>query len=75
MVDSVRVEVHLSNGVELGPTTPQNLAAGEAIEVTLVATDESFETWSAHPEVGGESDEHGSESSEGEHEGAESYGD
>jgi len=75
MLDGVRVEVHLSNGVELGPTTAQDLEAGEVIEVTLAATDEDFETWSAHPEVGGESDEHGSESSEGEHDGAESDGD
>ena len=49
----VRVEVHLSNGVELGPTTPRDLAPGEKIDFTLDATGETFATWSAHPEVGG----------------------
>lgn len=49
----VRVEVHLSNGTELGPTEPMDLNAGETIDVTLDASGENFETWSAHPEVGG----------------------
>ncbi len=49
---SVRVEVHLSNGVELGPTTPADLAPGQSLEITLAATDRPFTTWSAHPEVG-----------------------
>ena len=49
----VRVEVHLSNGIELGPTTPVDLAAGEMAEVMLRGSSQAFETWSAHPEVGG----------------------
>ena len=49
----VRVEVHLSNGIELGPTTPTDLSRGQVIDVVLPATEASFETWSAHPEVGG----------------------
>ena len=57
----VRVEVHLSNGVELGPTTPTDLAPGGVLEVTLEATQQPFETWSAHPEVGSEGAEHGDE--------------
>ena len=71
----VRVEVHLSNGIELGPTTPVDLAAGEMAEVMLRGSNQSFETWSAHPEVGGggamESGEGGGEhgGSEGEGEG------
>ena len=48
----VRVEVHLSNGIELGPTTPLDLAPGQTAPVTLPASSESFESWSAHPEVG-----------------------
>lgn len=48
----VRVEVHLSNGTELGPTTPKDLKAGEKMDVTLDAQGENFDTWSAHPEVG-----------------------
>ena len=49
----VRVEVHLSNGTELGPTTPVDLAPGEEIEVKLSATSENFDSWTAHPEVEG----------------------
>ncbi len=49
----VRVEIHLSNGAELGPTTPLDLAPGQMAEITLPATKQRFETWSAHPEVGG----------------------
>ena len=56
----VRVEVHLSNGTELGPTTPGDLAPGDKIDVTLQATDETFTGWTAHPEVGGGAEsEHG----------------
>ena len=47
----VRVEVHLSNGIELGPTTPVDLAPGQMTEVTLPATSQPFISWSAHPEV------------------------
>ena len=70
----VRVEVHLSNGIELGPTMPVDLAAGETTEVMLRGSSQSFETWSAHPEVGGGDS---SESGEGggEHEGEGSEGD
>ena len=63
----VRVEVHLSNGIELGPTTPANLDPGECIDVTLVATSIGFDGWSAHPEVGESgSGEHGNGEEEGE---------
>ena len=48
----VRVEVHLSNGIELGPTTPVNLAPGQISDINLPAGDQSFTSWSAHPEVG-----------------------
>ena len=47
----LRVEVHLSNGIELGPTTPVDLAPGQTSEVTLPATSQPFTSWSAHPEV------------------------
>ena len=52
VLNRVRVEVHLSNGTELGPTTPVDLAPGESADVNLSAVGESFTTWSAHPEVG-----------------------
>ena len=48
----VRVEIHLSNGIELGPTTPLDLAPGQMAAVSLPASSEPFESWSAHPEVG-----------------------
>ncbi len=48
----VRVEVHLSNGIELGPTTPVDMAPGQVIDVNLPAGSQPFESWSAHPEVG-----------------------
>lgn len=63
-LEKVRVEVHLSNGTELGPTTPVNLEPGQKIDVKLAATSKQFEKWSAHPEVG--SGEHGYEGEEGE---------
>ena len=69
-IQQVRVEVHLSNGVELGPTPTVSLAPGETREVRLDATGQDFEGWSAHAETGsaehsGEGEgEHGSEGSE-----------
>jgi len=61
-LNRVRIEVHLSNGTELGPTTPVDLAPGEVIAVNLQATQASFTGWVAHAEVGGGevSGEHGS---------------
>ena len=50
----VRVEVHLSNGVELGPTEPVDLAPGAARAVRLAATGQAFTGWTPHAEVGGE---------------------
>lgn len=49
----LRVEVHLSNGVELGPTEPSDLAAGASREVELDAAGQQFERWSVHIELGG----------------------
>ena len=67
LLDQVRIEVHLSNGVELGPTTPRDLPAGQTGAIFLPADGEQFQTWSAHPEVG--RDEHGGEG-DGEHSGS-----
>ena len=61
----VRVEVHLSNGKELGPTPSGDLAPGEIIDIELVATSTGFTAWTAHPEVGGGEDSGGE--SKGEH--------
>ena len=62
VLNQVRVEVHLSNGTELGPTTPVNMAPGAVLGVNLPATGDSFTGWIAHAEVGGGSEgggEHG----------------
>ena len=72
VLTQVRIEVHLSNGAELGPTPPVNLAPGQVVAVNLPATQASFTGWIAHAEVGGGSEgggEHGSsrESGGGEH--------
>ena len=52
VLGQVRIEVHLSNGVELGPTTPVDLQAGQAIPIELPSTTGSFTGWIAHAEVG-----------------------
>ena len=51
-VSNVRVEIHLSNGVELGPTPRVTLAAGQVHEVELDARGQSFTRWSVHVELG-----------------------
>jgi len=48
---SVRVEVHLSTGTELGPTARTDLPSGEKTEVNLPTDGEAFGAWTAHPEV------------------------
>ncbi|MEA3460531.1 MAG: FxLYD domain-containing protein [Bacteroidota bacterium] len=64
MLSRVRVEIHLSNGKELGPTVAADLEPGEKREVELAVGDEVFETWSTHAEVGDNEHGHGGE---GEH--------
>ena len=51
-VAQVRVEIHLSNGVELGPTPRVDLAAGQVRDVTLDAAGQTFDSWSVHVEIG-----------------------
>ena len=51
-VTQVRVEIHLSNGVELGPTPRVDLAAGESMPVELDASGQTFTSWSVHVELG-----------------------
>ena len=45
--------MHLSNGTELGPTTPVDIAPGQVLPVNLPSTQASFTGWIAHAEVGG----------------------
>jgi hypothetical protein len=71
VVPQVRVEVHLSNKVELGPTPRADLAPGESRKIILKAEGNTFDSWSTHAESGKE-EGHGSEGSEGK-EGGESH--
>lgn len=59
-LEAVRVEVHLSNGMELGPTMQTDLEPGQERSVMLEAGDTDFSGWTPHAEVG--RDEHGTES-------------
>ena len=63
VLDRVRIEVHLSNGAELGPTTPTDMAPAEVVTINLPATQASFTGWTAHAEIGtgGEGSESGGE--------------
>ena len=76
LLTRVRVEIHLDNGTELGPTTPTDLAPGETLEIVLPSTPESFSAWTTHAEFGGGEGggEHGAgaEGSEGSEGGGES---
>ncbi len=49
MLTRVRVEIHLSNGVELGPTTPTDLAAGAVLDIVLDAGAQPFDSWTPMP--------------------------
>ena len=73
-----RVEIHLSNGAELGPTTPTDIPAGYQLSVSIPATAQAFVTWAPHVEFGmgeaGSGGEHGGRSGSegpGEHGGRE----
>jgi hypothetical protein len=70
----VRVEIHLSNGVELGPTKRIDLKAGKSIPIELSALDQKFTHWVTHPEAGNE-EAHGPGEEENEgHSGREARG-
>ncbi len=49
-IKKVRVEVHLSNGTELDPTEPLDLAPGEKSGIKIEATGQVFEWWKVHVE-------------------------
>ncbi len=63
-LSDVRVEVHQSNGIELGPTQRMDLSPGQKIPVRLDAVG-TFGTWTAHPETGTETGHGGGEGAEG----------
>ena len=67
ILTNVRIEVHIANGPELGPTPSMDLAPGQMAAVSLPFS-QSFTGWVAHAEVGGgeSGGEHGSGSGGGE---------
>jgi hypothetical protein len=71
IIDRVRVEVHLSNGIELGPTETMTLVPGAKKAVELKAGNQKFESWTTHSETGsgehGEKGEGGENGENGEH--------
>ncbi len=60
----VRVEVHLDNGTELGPTKRIDVAPGQTVPVELGAFGNEFGAWVSHPEAGVEAG-HGGGGDEG----------
>ena len=54
-VTDVRVEIHLSNGTELGPSPRVDLTAGQVRNVTLDASGQDFNWYSVHVELGSSS--------------------
>ena len=73
VLDRVRIEVHLSNGAELGPTTPTDMDPAEVVTINLPATQAPFTGWTAHAEIGtgGEGSESGGEHGGGRESGGE----
>jgi hypothetical protein len=69
----VRVEIHLSNSVELGPTERTDLKPGQKIRVELSAASQRFSWWVTHPENGSE-EGHGPGHEEGGREGRGEHG-
>jgi len=49
-IKKVRVEVHLSNGTELDPTEPRDLAPNEKSGVKIDAAGQVFDWWKVHAE-------------------------
>ena len=61
-LQNVRLEVHPSNGVELGPEVVGDLAPREMVDVFVpVETPDAFDGWTPHAEVGPGSGEAGGE--------------
>jgi hypothetical protein len=63
-IKKVKVGIHLSNGIELGPTKAINMAGKAKQDITLKATEKPFTGWSAHAEIGSSEHGHGEEDKE-----------
>jgi hypothetical protein len=64
-IEKARVEIHLSNGKELGPTKPINLKPNQKQELSIKATKASFVSWSTHAEIGNNEHSHEGKGHEG----------
>ncbi|WP_420448449.1 hypothetical protein [Candidatus Palauibacter sp.] len=62
-LSQVRVEIHLDNGTELGPTKRINVGPGQTIPVELGTFGNDFSSWVSHPEAGVEQGHGGGEES------------
>ena len=51
-LSQVRVEIHLDNGMELGPTKRIDVGPGQTIPVELGTFGNDFSSWVSHPEAG-----------------------
>ena len=51
-LSQVRVEIHLDNGTELGPTKRTDVGPGQTISVELGTFGNEFSSWVSHPEAG-----------------------
>lgn len=72
VIKRARVEIHLSNGIELGPTKPVNLGTNERRSLSIKASHKAFKTWNAHAEIG--NSEHSGSGGRGEGHGKEGRG-
>ena len=63
-LSQVRVEIHLDNGTELGPTKRIDVGPGQTVPVELGTFGEEFSSWVSHPEAGVEQG-HGAGGEEG----------
>ena len=63
-LSQVRVEIHLDNGTELGPTKRIDVGPGQTIPVKLGTFGNDFSSWVSHPEAGVEQG-HGAGGEEG----------
>lgn len=51
-LSQVRVEIHLDNGTELGPTKRIDVGPGQTVPVELGTFGNDFSSWVSHPEAG-----------------------
>ena len=74
ILPQVRVEVHLDNGTELGPTQRIDVGPGQTVPVELGTFGNEFNSWVSHPEAGVERGHGVGGEGTGEHGGREGHG-